>query len=53
LCTVKNGSFDFAEALALCIGAKANVPFVFGWRILKFFARGQVLIESTKFSCHD
>jgi hypothetical protein len=24
----KNGSFDFAEALASCVGAKANVPFV-------------------------
>jgi len=25
---VKNGSFDFAEGLIMCIGAKANVPFV-------------------------
>jgi len=25
---LKNGSFDFAEVLALCVGAKANVPFV-------------------------
>ena len=24
----KNGSFDFAEALASCVGAKTNVPFV-------------------------
>jgi len=24
----RNGSFDFAEALALGVGAKANVPFV-------------------------
>jgi hypothetical protein len=24
----KNGSFAFAEAWALCVGAKANVPFV-------------------------
>jgi hypothetical protein len=24
----KNGSFAFAEGLALCVGAKANVPFV-------------------------
>jgi hypothetical protein len=24
----KNGSFDFAEALAISVGAKANVPFV-------------------------
>lgn len=24
----KNGSFDFAEGSALCIGAKSNVPFV-------------------------
>jgi len=24
----KNGSFDFAEGLALCVGAKANAPFV-------------------------
>jgi len=24
----KNGSFDFAEALALCVGTKANVQFV-------------------------
>jgi len=24
----KNGSFDFAEGWALCVGAKANVPFV-------------------------
>jgi hypothetical protein len=24
----RNGSFDFAEDLALCVGAKANVPFV-------------------------
>jgi len=24
----KNGSFDFAEGLASCVGAKANVPFV-------------------------
>jgi hypothetical protein len=22
----KNGSFDFAEGLDLCVGAKANVP---------------------------
>jgi len=28
---LKNGSFDFAEGLALCVGAKANVPFV-GWQ---------------------
>jgi len=27
---VENGSFDFAEGLASCVGAKANVPFV-GW----------------------
>jgi len=26
----KNGSFDFAEGLALYVGAKANVPFVVG-----------------------
>ena len=24
----KNGSFAFAEGWALCVGAKANVPFV-------------------------
>ncbi len=24
----KNGSFDFAEGLALCVGVKANVPFL-------------------------
>jgi len=24
----RNGSFDFAEAFALCVRAKANVPFV-------------------------
>ena len=24
----KNGSFGFAEGWALCVGAKANVPFV-------------------------
>jgi hypothetical protein len=24
----KNGSFAFAEGSALCVGAKANVPFV-------------------------
>jgi len=24
----KNGSFAFAEGLALCVGAKVNVPFV-------------------------
>jgi hypothetical protein len=23
---LKNGSFDFAEGLASCVGAKANVP---------------------------
>jgi hypothetical protein len=28
---LKNGSFDFAEGLASCVGAKANVPFV-GWQ---------------------
>jgi hypothetical protein len=28
VCVEKNGSFDFAETLALCVGAKANVPFV-------------------------
>jgi len=26
----ENGSFDFAEALALCTGAKANVPLCVG-----------------------
>jgi len=25
---LKNGSFDFAEGLASCVRAKANVPFV-------------------------
>jgi hypothetical protein len=24
----RNGSFDFAEEMASCVGAKANVPFV-------------------------
>jgi hypothetical protein len=42
----KNGSFGFAKALALCVGAKTNVPFV-GWSLnFKIFARGQVPIES-------
>ena len=27
-CVGRNGSLDFAEGLALCVGAKANVPFV-------------------------
>ena len=27
-CGGRFGSFAFAEALALCVGAKANVPFV-------------------------
>jgi len=30
VCWQRNGSFDFAEGLASCGGAKANVPFV-GW----------------------
>jgi hypothetical protein len=30
----ENGSFDFAEGLILCVGAKANVPFV--WWIIIF-----------------
>jgi len=34
----KNGSFDFAEGLASCVGAKANVPFV-GWQNFKIFVR--------------
>jgi len=29
----KNGSFDFAEGLALSVGAKANVPEC-GWEFL-------------------
>jgi len=28
-----NGSLAFAEALAMCVGAKANVPFV---RLVEF-----------------
>jgi hypothetical protein len=28
----KNGSYDFAEGLASCVGAKANVPL--GWAIV-------------------
>jgi len=28
---LKHGSFDFAEVLVSCVGAKANVPFV-GWQ---------------------
>jgi len=36
---LKNGSFDFAEGLASCVGAKANVPFV-GWQLnFKIFVR--------------
>jgi len=35
----KNGSFDFAERLALCVGVKSNVPFV-GRQILKFLCGG-------------
>jgi len=31
---VKNGSFAFAEGLALCVGAKANVPFVWLVKII-------------------
>jgi hypothetical protein len=31
----KNGSFAFAEGSALCVGAKANVPFV-GWLKIVF-----------------
>ena len=50
---VKNGSFGFAEVLALSVGAKANVPFVGKPKNFKIFARGQVPIESTEFSCHD
>jgi hypothetical protein len=34
----KNGSFDFAEGLALSGGAKANVPFV-GRQNFKIFVR--------------
>jgi len=35
----RNGSFDFAEGLASCVGAKANVPFV-GWQLnFKIFVR--------------
>jgi len=31
---LKNGSFDFAEALALSVGAKANVPLWAGNKIV-------------------
>jgi len=27
-CWLKSGSFGFAEALSLCVGAKPNVPLV-------------------------
>jgi len=38
----RNGSFDFAEELGLCVGAKANVPFVgCDYRILKFLCGGR------------
>jgi hypothetical protein len=37
----KSGSFGFAKALELCVGAKANVPFL-SWSLnFKIFARGQ------------
>ena len=36
----KNGSFDFAEALVLCVGAKANVPLWVG-NCLKKCAMGK------------
>jgi len=36
----ENGSFDFAEALVLCVGAKANVPLWVG-NCLKKCAMGK------------
>jgi hypothetical protein len=38
----KNGSFDFAEALVLCVGAKANVP-LWGGLQLFYFVGGKKL----------
>jgi len=40
---LKNGSFDFAEGLASCVGAKANVPLWVGRRISKFLCGGVFL----------
>jgi hypothetical protein len=37
----KNGSFGFAEVLALSVGAKANVPFVGKPKNFKIFVHGQ------------
>jgi len=35
-CWLKSGSFGFAEALSLCVGAKPNVlPKAFGMRMAK------------------
>jgi hypothetical protein len=42
----ENGSFDFAEGLILCVGAKANVPFV--WWIIIF-----ILFMQQKFFFHS
>jgi len=37
--SARNGSFDFAEAFALCVRAKANVPFVGRQKNFKIFVR--------------